>query len=166
MAKFPTMKPSEKADKKDQGEQTQAETNTQAQGEKSEGIQNLPEKTGAEIPSISDFLEAMENTETDEGFKEATAEYLRFSTFRQDEKRAYLFCGLTEMENDKGEATPAVYLQDKNGKQFITAAKIVVNTCKNMSEGQPFLIRFNGMKKSAAGSYYDLSVLIPETSAH
>lgn len=95
--------------------------------------------------------------ETDDSKLEAiNAEYLKIET---NKVYHFLFMGLDTATLD-GVEREVVKLKDETGSEFISAASVLVSTCKKLRH-MPCLIRVitRNKIKAAKGEYIDMSVL-------
>jgi hypothetical protein len=98
------------------------------------------------------------------------AEYLDFEKL-QIGKYVYLFTGITswkgkDQRTGEEKVIPAVQLTDEEGKEFICAAKLIVDNCSQITQ-MPCLIRVvhGGKKKASSGNmYFDLKVQVGPAS--
>ena len=110
-------------------------------------------------------LSAAEGLKVEE-LEQLTGEYLDFSKWEEGHKEAFLFSGLGTYKDQQGQEKDAVYVTDKNGNVFITAASVLVRACERLQENTIIIILYKGKKRAnSGGSYYDLTVYRPRLEA-
>ncbi len=104
--------------------------------------------------SFDDALELFEGADGS-GLEDLNAEYLNFQ-----EGSIYNFVA-TEIYNTMldGKNVDVVKLYEKGGRTCISGATVLVSAAKRLKQLPAFMrVEVKGKKKSAAGSYFDLSI--------
>lgn len=115
---------------------------------------------GAKYKDIESIFDEIENA-NDDDMQAMVSEYLKFSDWYEGELRSFIYNGQTTFIDDQGEVKEAVLLIDRKKKSFITGAAVLVSSLKKLASPYPVKVKYNGKRKGANGTYFDLEVSAP-----
>lgn len=137
---------------------TEPETEMSAHDEFMQGVEEPVKITDDYFNAMA---EAAAKAIEENKLNEITGEYLKLSDFKKDEKRVFIFTGMsTFIEQKTGATIPAAQLVGAQNKiNYICASSVVVSACAKIDNFPcAVIIQSKGKAKSAKGEYYDASV--------
>lgn len=132
---------------------------TKKEREQAEKNESANTNTALQVNSLSkEFQNAFDELETVENLVELTGEYI---SFEEGEVKQLIVECMTTITLE-GKTKDAVIVWDKDGNRGISAATVLVNSCKNLRLPCPIIVTCKGEKRAAVGKYSDLSIAAPK----
>lgn len=120
------------------------------QGTVAQGRMNVTAESAAAVQELANTLEDMDE------LMEITSDYLKFE---KDDKLRFVYAGMTEISSVDGKSmSEAVKLMDSDGKFKISAAMVLVGTCKTLNAPCAIQVECLGKVKGKKGEYDDLKI--------
>lgn len=126
---------------------------------KDEFMKNVPEHDPEAMDNYHAMFATLKKADVAGETIEATGTYLDLSGFKLNEKRAYIFKGMTTFVKEGGETIPAAMLMGEDKESYIIAGVVITGALAKVPQVPiAVMIQCNGKKKGKAGNYWDVKI--------